>query len=320
VIHDRGQYVGSYDSNPDLLDNGQFRVLTTPGASALLTTDGKPRAPQYSTIDSGLEIENRQYSEQNAENLKAAGYSLTVDLGSGRFAGTKGAGQWDILDTSGNKVADAGYSLPKSAGGLVAVPKDVSGQSMKLVDTAGKTVGEGYAQVKPLGGGNVAVNKDPAGSGGAGWDILNANGTKIAGGFYFVKDVGGMAIAVTTDTMNNSGWKVLDLGGREVGEGGYGLVEAKDGRVHVAKNGWSYLDVPDVPPPPPAAVASVANLPPARSTPAVPLPAVGGQSTPTPDTGGIYYPGPQNSKETPGTAAKAEEAYREAQQIPRKKK
>ena len=176
------------------------------------------------------------------------------------------------------------------------------------------------------------MNRDPAGSGGAGWDILDANGTKIAGGFYFVKDVGGMAIAVTTDPMNNSGWKVLDLGGREVGEGGYGLVEAKEGRVHVAKNGWSYLDVPNVPPPPPpAAVASVASLLPAQSAPAVPLPAVGGrpaiplpavggQTTPPPDTGGIYYPGLQNSIETPGTGAQAKKAEADSDRVSHKKK
>jgi hypothetical protein len=330
AVYDRGQYVGAYDKDVALLGNGQFRVLTTPGASALLTTDGKPRAPEYSTFDSRSVIENRQYSQQNAANLKAGGYSLTVDLGSGRFAGTKGTGQWDLLDTSGNKVADAGYSLPKSAGRLVAVPKDVSGQSMKLVDTAGKTVGEGYAQVKPLGGGASAVNRDPAGSGGAGWDILDANGTKIAGGFYLVKDVGGMAIAVTTDPMNSSGWKVLDLGGHEVGDGGYGLVEVKGGRVHVAKNGWSYLDVPNVPPPPPpAAVVSVASLPPAQSAvplpavggqPAIPLPAVGGQSTPPPDTGGIYLGGEQQLKETKGIDRQFEYQRSGAEVIPRKKK
>jgi hypothetical protein len=303
--------------------------LCTPG---IYGCNVKPTPPVYSTYDADVEFQkrqqNQQYSEQNADNLKTNGYSQTIALGSGRFVGTKGTGQWDILDASGNKVADAGYSLPTSAGGLVAVKKN--DQTTKLVDTGGKTVGEGYAQVIPLGGGNVAVNKDPAGSGGAGWDILNANGTKIAGGFYFVKDVGGMAIAVTTDAMNNSGWKVLDLGGHEVGDGGYGLVEVKDGRVHVAKNGWSYLDVPNVPPPPPpAAVASVSSPPQSAPTvplpavggrPAIPLPAVGGQSTPPPDTGGIYLPGPQNSKETPGTAAKAEEAFREAQQVPRKKK
>jgi hypothetical protein len=238
AVYDQGRYVGTYNSDVVLSNNGKFQVLVTPGASALLTTDGKPLAPVYTTVDAGLQvqtqIQKQQFSQQNKETLSLAGYTATAAYGGGIFAGAKGS-SWDLLDSSGNKINDGGY-----------------------------------AQTKSLGGGAVAATKNPTGTN---WDVFGPNGNQLGSGYQQVKAIGNGAFAVSNDPLGYvpARWTVLDLSGHQIGNGPYTYVAASGNRIAVEKlgdNGFSYLNAPAITQQtqPAAAVAPKTTVAPAQQT------------------------------------------------------
>jgi hypothetical protein len=221
AVYDRGRYVGSY-SDVKLLADGKYEVLTSPGASALLTTDGTPRASVYTTYDAGLATQNQTFSQQNKDALANAGYRETSSFGGGVFAGTKGYNGWDLLDSQGNKVGDGGY-----------------------------------AQTVALGGGAVAATRDPFAN--SGWDIFGPDGNRIGSGYHQVKPLVNGAFAVSNDPpgiTGGSGWSILDAAGHPIGDGSYAYVEAQGGRIAVKKSlvgSMSYLSLPSTTPAAPPA-------------------------------------------------------------------
>jgi len=150
AVYDRGQFVGVYDNDVGLSENGKFQVLIKPGAMGTMTPDGKPTAPVYATYDAGLEIQKQQFVLANSASLRNSGYVDEQAFGGGVFAGFKVGHGWDLLDSHGQNLGDGVFQQVKPlVGGAFAVSTDSFGRQWEIFDASGHRLGDGtYADVE----------------------------------------------------------------------------------------------------------------------------------------------------------------------------